>query len=418
MKARKKARHRNTVLVILFLALILVMPGRASAAWEKNTNGTYSWYQNGKLKKNSWIRGTYYVNAGGVRCTGLTKIGKKYYYFGKSGALLKRRWIRANGKVYYATANGTLAVGRRYRIGDVWYAFGKTGERLKGRRTYSGKTYYFGLKTGKMLTDQWVKENKKYYYYGKNGVLTKNRWVGRYYVGKAGARLTNTWKDNCYLLASGKAATGLVKIGNYSYYFDPDTYKKLTGTSVTVKGITYNLNHKGQARRADSGSSNSGSVTTPPKTNIKVDSTYYSDKYVDDETLLAALIYCEAGNQSYTGKLGVGLVIMNRMKSSRFPSKLREVIYQKHQFAPARDGALTRALNKPSLVNADCKKAAAEVMNRLKNYKKGTSTRLTVGGKQVAFSYLYFMTQRAYRSLGLSANCRKIGNHVFFARWI
>ena len=95
------------------------------------------------------------------------------------------------------------------------------------------------------------------------------------------------------------------------------------------------LNQKGQAQKVsgeDSGSS--GSEATPPKTKIKVESTYYSDRYVDDETLLAALIYCEAGNQSYTGKLGVGLVIMNRMKSSRFPSKLREVVYQNHQFAP------------------------------------------------------------------------------------
>ena len=108
---------------------------------------------------------------------------------------------------------------------------------------------------------------------------------------------------------------------------------------------------------------------------------------------------------------------MNRMKSSRFPSKLREVVYHNHQFAPARDGALTRALKKPSLVSADCKKAAAEVMNRLQNYKKGTSIRLTIGGKQVAFSYLYFMTQNAYRSLGLSATYRKIGSYVFFARW-
>ena len=309
-------------------------------------------------------------------------------------------------------------VGCRRQINGAWYAFGRTGEQLKGKRTFGGRTYYFGLKTGKMLTNQWVKENKKYYYYGENGALAKNCWVGCYYVGKTGARLKNTWKDNCYLLSNGRAATGLVKVKSHTYYFDPKTYKKQTGTKVTVKGVTYELNQKGQAKKVsgeDSGSS--GSEAMPPKTKIKVESTYYSDRYVDDETLLAALIYCEAGNQSYTGKLGVGLVIMNRMKSSRFPSKLREVVYQNHQFAPARDGALTRALKKPSLVSADCKKAAAEVMNRLQNYKKGTSTRLTIGGKQVAFSYLYFMTQNAYRSLGLSATYRKIGSHVFFARW-
>ncbi len=417
MKAWKNTGRRSAALLILFLAIILGLPGRASAAWEKNMDGTYSWYQNGKLKKNSWISGTYYVNAKGIRSTGLTKIGKNYYYFSKTGVVIRDRWIRAGGKVYYATKKGFLWVGCRRKIGDAWYAFGRTGEQLKGKRTFSGKTYYFGLKTGKMLTKQWVKENKQYYYYGEDGVLAKNRWVGCYYVGKTGARLKNTWQDSCYLLASGKAATGLVKVGSYYYYFDPKTYKKQTGTSVTVNGVTYKLNQKGQAQRADDSSGTSGSTTTPPKTNIKVESTYYSDKYVDDETLLAALIYCEAGNQSYTGKLGVGLVVMNRMKSSRFPSKLREVVYQSRQFAPARDGALTKALKKPSLVTADCKKAAAEVMSRLKNYKKGTSTRLTIGGKQVAFSYLYFMTQSAYRSMGLSASYRKIGDHVFFAKW-
>lgn len=417
MKAWKKAGSRSVVFAVLFLAIILGMPGHASAAWEKNANGTYSWYQNGKLKKNSWINGTWYVNAKGIRSTGRTKIGKNYYYFSKSGAVIRGKWIRSGGKLYYATAKGPLVIGRRYQIGEDWYAFGKTGEMQKGKRTYGGKTYYFGLKTGKMLTDQWVKQNKQYYYYGEDGVLAKNCWVDRYYVGKTGARLKSTWKDDCYLLASGKAAVGLVKVGNYYYYFDPDTYKKLTGTSITVKGVTYQLNQKGQASRAGENSSGSTVVDTAPKTNIKVESTYYSDKYVDDETLLAALIYCEAGNQSYTGKLGVGLVIMNRMKSSRFPSKLREVVYQSRQFAPARDGALTRALKNPARVNADCKKAAAEVMARLRNYKKGSSTRLTINGKQVAFSYLFFMTQNAYRSLGLSAKYRKIGDHVFFANW-
>ena len=418
MEAWKNTGRRSAVFFVLVLVMIFAMPGRVSAEWEKNTDGTYSWYQNGKLKKNSWISGTYYVNAKGIRSTGVTKIGKRYYYFGKSGAVIRNSWVRANGKLYYATKNGSLVVGCRRQINGAWYAFGRTGEQLKGKRTFGGRTYYFGLKTGKMLANQWVKENKKYYYYGENGALAKNCWVGCYYVGKTGARLKNTWKDNCYLLSSGKAATGLVKVKGHTYYFDPKTYKKQTGTKVTVKGVTYELNQKGQAKKVsgeDSGSS--GAEATPPKTKIKVESTYYSDKYVDDETLLAALIYCEAGNQSYTGKLGVGLVIMNRMKSSRFPSKLREVVYQNHQFAPARDGALTRALKKPSLVSADCKKAAAEVMNRLQNYKKGTSTRLTIGGKQVAFSYLYFMTQNAYRSLGLSATYRKIGSHVFFARW-
>ncbi len=37
---------------------------------------------------------------------------------------------------------------------------------------------------------------------------------------------------------------------------------------------------------------------------------------VDDETLLAALIQCECGNDSYEGKLAVGAVVMNRARGS------------------------------------------------------------------------------------------------------
>ena len=112
--------------------------GRVSAAWEKNTDGTYSWYQNGKLKKNSWISGTYYVNAKGIRSTGVTKIGKRYYYFGKSGAVIRNSWIRAKGKLYYATKNGSLVVGCRRQINGrvvcVW----------QDRRTAEGKAHVGG----------------------------------------------------------------------------------------------------------------------------------------------------------------------------------------------------------------------------------------------------------------------------------
>lgn len=60
--------------------------------------------------------------------------------------------------------------------------------------------------------------------------------------------------------------------------------------------------------------------------------------------LLAAIIYCEAGNQSQTGKIAVGAVVLNRMRSGRFPGNITDVIYQSGQFAPTWDGALARAL--------------------------------------------------------------------------
>ena len=41
-----------------------------------------------------------------------------------------------------------------------------------------------------------------------------------------------------------------------------------------------------------------------------------------DRDLLACLIYCEAGGESYTGQVAVGAVVINRMRSAAFhPTK-------------------------------------------------------------------------------------------------
>lgn len=52
-----------------------------------------------------------------------------------------------------------------------------------------------------------------------------------------------------------------------------------------------------------------------------------------DVTLLARLIDAEAAGEPYRGKVAVGAVVVNRMKDSRYPNTLREVIYQPGQFA-------------------------------------------------------------------------------------
>ncbi len=78
--------------------------------------------------------------------------------------------------------------------------------------------------------------------------------------------------------------------------------------------------------------------------------------------LMAAIIFCEAGNQSYTGKVAVGAVIMNRMESNRFPNTLEGVIYQRGQFTPAMTGWLGRVLSSGK-IPASCYDAAIDAMN-------------------------------------------------------
>lgn len=57
-----------------------------------------------------------------------------------------------------------------------------------------------------------------------------------------------------------------------------------------------------------------------------------------DPELLAAIIFCEAGNQPYEGQVAVGAVILNRVRSGVYPGSVSEVIYQAGQFGPAMSG--------------------------------------------------------------------------------
>lgn len=124
-----------------------------------------------------------------------------------------------------------------------------------------------------------------------------------------------------------------------------------------------------------------------------------------DLKLMSSIIFCEAGSESYAGKLAVGIVVKNRVESGRFPNSLRGVIYQKYQFGPVRNGSLNKALSRYS--NGKFKssyhkasiRAAKEALNGVKkvNYK----------GKTLKFNkYLYFS--------GRVSNAKvTIGNHQF-----
>ena len=96
---------------------------------------------------------------------------------------------------------------------------------------------------------------------------------------------------------------------------------------------------------------------TVEDTDASAPSTNYSGSDVD---LLAALIYCEAGNQPEEGKIAVGQVVMNRVASSSFANSISGVIYESGQFTPAGSGWLDSVIgNAPS----DCYDAAVAAMN-------------------------------------------------------
>ena len=81
----------------------------------------------------------------------------------------------------------------------------------------------------------------------------------------------------------------------------------------------------------------------------------------DEVRLLGALIYCEAGNQPYEGKLGVGAVVMNRVRSGAYPNTIHAVIYASGQFTPAMTGKVARVYE--GNVPEECLQAAQAAIN-------------------------------------------------------
>ena len=77
--------------------------------------------------------------------------------------------------------------------------------------------------------------------------------------------------------------------------------------------------------------------------------------------LLAALIFCEAGNQPYEGQVAVGAVVMNRVRSGVYPNSIAEVIYQPGQFGPAMTGWLDGVLASGGYTDS-ARQAAADAL--------------------------------------------------------
>lgn len=100
-----------------------------------------------------------------------------------------------------------------------------------------------------------------------------------------------------------------------------------------------------------------------------------------DEMLLAALVYCEAGNQCYEGKLAVASVVMNRVRSEAYPDTIAGVIYASGQFSPAGNGKVERRVELG--VNDECIQAAREAISGVSNV--GTMTHFRRAGNHEGY---------------------------------
>jgi len=420
----------------------------------------------------------YYFNKSGVMCKGWTEINKKFFYFDSKGVrqtgwkLINNNWFYLKKKGSYGTA-GKALTGWVKLGGQVYYlkksgGKGTKGKMLTGWQTIGAYNYYFAssgaLKTG------WVKLSGKWFYFKK---------VGSY--GTQGKMLTGwrTIKGTTYYLkktgnkgTKGKMLTGWVTLSNKTFYFDASGGMKIGW--ITLSGKRYYLKTTGSlgdkgARYANGKYTIEGRSYTFDKNGVctnfndTVDYIYLTDpadgktrkvepqiqtdpqigKDITEEEFLAAVLYTESGDQGYEGQIMVGLTILNRVASSEFPNSLKFVIYSDGQFEVARNGTLTRCLERirdkepevSYLTTYKSMQAAKKAKSIFNAYKKNGTARsisgITLPNNKKDFDYLFFMTHSSFIKLKLDdkkcdtyiyrykySASQQNRYHIFFKKWV
>ncbi|MBQ2413227.1 MAG: cell wall hydrolase, partial [Anaerotignum sp.] len=132
--------------------------------------------------------------------------------------------------------------------------------------------------------------------------------------------------------------------------------------------------------------------------------------------MLTAMIYCESRGESYEGQLAVGYVIMNRVRSSKFPNSLEAVLSAPRQFEPYGSGRFNIVLTAywediPGVIHESswksCQKAAMVCVNSDSNVGES----------------LFFRTHKPVPQLAENLEAAGvpywiIGNHIFYYSWV
>ena len=165
-----------------------------------------------------------------------------------------------------------------------------------------------------------------------------------------------------------------------------------------IVGTTATTSNEASTEIIAGSTATTATVTEAPTTEATMEqvSPQYSDlKY------LAAIVYCESGNQCMAGQQAVAIVVMNRVRSGNFPNDIYSVLYQSGQFTPVSSGSLNKGLSMydNGTLPQSCIDAA--------NYALAGNTSVTYNDETRDISDYYFFGR--YRN-----NCRwQIQDHQF-----
>lgn len=235
-----------------------------------------------------------------------------------------------------------------------------------------------------------------------------------------------TWNQNTQSVTIKKGSDTLIFFINKNYAFVNNVRKNITGTpiinnnrtfvplriisenldasvnwnendntvSITTSTKPSNNSPSSSTTSKPSNNSTSNSSTPKPSNSSTSNSTYDADAVY----WLSRIIEAEASGEPYKGKVAVGEVILNRVKSDEFPNTIWKVIFDDTyaiQFEPVANGTIYNTPSEESI------KAAKEALNGA-NYAKGS---------------LYFLNPKTASSNWITKNrkyCMTIANHDFY----
>lgn len=196
----------------------------------------------------------------------------------------------------------------------------------------------------------------------------------------SGKGVTLTATDGCYSVYSNDrplfSLSPVVIMNDGKMYLPAESFAKATGMNMVISGGKISLN---------------GSITPLAHANSFYDA--------DEVLWLARIIHAESSGEPLLGKISVGNVVLNRVKSSSYPNTIYGVIFDRKygvQFSPVLNGTI---YNTPS-------------------YESTLAAKICLEGFDASEGALFFLHPEISTSSWILTSRRyvfSIGKHDFYA---
>ena len=204
----------------------------------------YAFDANGAwITSNGWHKFTFtggdtawiYMENGTI-CTGWKAIGGAWYYFSEPYGFMVTEKQVIKGKIEEFTSGGawigTIKTPGWYKLYETWYYVEDTnGTLASGWRTINGVKYYFSPYSNYMYSNTTYPVDGKNYFFDESGAMLTG-WI-------------NKWGSTFYADDAGVLQTGWQTIGDYKYYFDPESFYMFSGGTYTIDGEDHEFDYQG-----------------------------------------------------------------------------------------------------------------------------------------------------------------------------